>query len=610
MKTTRLITHALVPLFVGLALFNNSFGQTANVYNYSVLNQPVNDLVYSESRRTIYASVPSTGGAFGNYIIAIDPFSRQIVGSVFVGSEPNKLAISDDEQFLYVGIDGAASIRKVLLNGLTADITFGIGSGSNGPYFAEDIVVLPNQPNSVAVSRRNSCCSPRHEGVAIYDDGISRSIVTPGNTGSNAIEPGTSANVLYGYNNETTDFGFRRMSIDANGVTITSNLQNAIQGFNVDIRYSKGFIYSSTGTIINPITNSLAGTFAVGGFANGLACDPKINRVFFLLGNTLRGFDSTNFQPTGSVTLTNSGNTAARLVRWGRRGLAYRTGDGRIILFETSLIPAQPNVSDFNGDEIGDYAVFRPQGGTWFTTGGAYGVPFGLSSDIPVAADYDGDNKTDLAVFRDGIWYVLSSSTQSVSIVQFGLSTDKPVPADYDGDQKSDISIYRNGFWWIYRSSDSQVNVIQFGLGSDKPVPSDFNGDGRADFALFRPSDTVWYILSSNTYQFKAVQFGLGSGKPAPADYDADGISDVAIWQNTFGVPVYYVLQSSNNQVREILMDGNTDSVPTPADFDGDRIADPAVFSLAGLWTVQNSRTGTKSSYHFGTSGDLPIAPR
>ncbi|MFN2394005.1 MAG: FG-GAP-like repeat-containing protein, partial [Pyrinomonadaceae bacterium] len=81
-----------------------------------------------------------------------------------------------------------------------------------------------------------------------------------------------------------------------------------------------------------------------------------------------------------------------------------------------------------------------PSNGTWYvatdTNGGFYGGAWGQSGDIPVARDYDGDGKTDFAVFRpsNGYWYILNSSNNSMSSVQFGQSGDRVVPDDYDND--------------------------------------------------------------------------------------------------------------------------------------------------------------------------------
>jgi len=53
-----------------------------------------------------------------------------------------------------------------------------------------------------------------------------------------------------------------------------------------------------------------------------------------------------------------------------------------------------------------------------------------------------------------------------------GLAHDISVPADHDGDGKVDVAVYRNGVWFIRRSSDGMLTAAyrQGGIW-DEPSP-------------------------------------------------------------------------------------------------------------------------------------------
>ncbi|HYP50583.1 MAG TPA: hypothetical protein VEQ34_06545, partial [Pyrinomonadaceae bacterium] len=53
---------------------------------------------------------------------------------------------------------------------------------------------------------------------------------------------------------------------------------------------------------------------------------------------------------------------------------------------------------------------------------------FGTEGDVPIAAEFDGDGITDIAVFRPstGWWYAIKSSSDTFVAAKFGTAGDLP----------------------------------------------------------------------------------------------------------------------------------------------------------------------------------------
>jgi hypothetical protein len=383
---------------------------------------------------------------------------------------------------------------------------------------------------------------------------------------------------------------------------------------------------------------------------NALAIDPVVHQTLYAgtNGGVFKSTDGGNNWRDFNAGLTNTQANDLAIMQTAPQTLYAGTSSG---IWSLSLPPSPTNAitsksADFDGDGLADIAVYRQTLGLWsilmtsngYNSASALNVFWGnpILADRPVPGDFDGDGKTDIAVYRPSTeeWLILTSSTgynynNRIQIFWGNPSlNDQPVVGDFDGDGKADIAVYRSttGEWLILLSSSgySYNNAIAITWGnlsfSDQPVLGDFDGDGKTDIAVYRPTTGEWLILTSSTgYSYNnRIQVFWGNpnlnDQPRVGDYDGDGKSDIAVWRA--GTGQWFALKSSGGYSYDDYLSatwGNSSlDEPVPGDFDGDHKADAAVYRLAsGSWFILRSSSGyiNYQVINWGTPelGDMPL---
>lgn len=351
----------------------------------TVLNVAGSDVAWNSSQQKLYVAVPSSASSNPGTITIADPVAGSIVSSQQMSSAPSGLAISDDDQFLYVVMNGATTIQRLNLPALTSDIQWSLGtdSSSGNPYLAGDIKVQPLASHTVAVSFGDYGSGS----VAVFDDGVERSSVASSGAADNlgnSLQWDANGNEIYAAYTLCNDGPyFTTVSNDALYIMpVTSAGVGSITTYDATFRQEgchlqsdpiTGNVYGDWGQVFNSANGVPIGNYAWNrpndvNFPGPLSVvDPTLDKFFTLLqvdgpnGNTafqIQAFDQTNFQLLGTIVIPNAVGQPTNFIRWASAGLAFVTNTitsnspgGQLYIVDGSFV---------NSNSTGDTLVGTP----------------------------------------------------------------------------------------------------------------------------------------------------------------------------------------------------------------------------------------------------------
>jgi hypothetical protein len=339
---------------------------------YNIVSLSANHILFDPYTQQLYASViPGATQVTGNSLVTIDPTTGVIGTPIPVASQPDKMALSDDGQILYVNQDGSDSVGRFNMLSKTLEFSFPATAGAS----LRDVAVLPGSENTVAVDLGEDF------GLLLYDidplqqTGTARGNPTGPYTGSSLQF--LNASTLLAFDIDTTGATFDEYPVTSTGLTGSYTNQYTLNSFSA-FRLSGGIAFADAGGVANPSSTppQSMGVFLpiipttspysyYDTYEQLVAPDTSLSRVFFAayppVSSTpsnsqppvgLVAYDEVSYLPSAVVSLTTlstalppggSGASASLtdLLRWGQDGLALLTSAGQIAILRGPFVLPQ-----------------------------------------------------------------------------------------------------------------------------------------------------------------------------------------------------------------------------------------------------------------------------
>ena len=298
------------------------------------LTLPVKDLEHDPMRPVLYASLGSSAGVAANSVVTIDAVNKMIGPTVVVGSNPGRLAVSADGQFLYVALDGSGVVEKRSLPSLSLLGSFAVPQNQT----VVRMCVCPTNSDMVAIRRSPAGMTSLHVG------GVER----PKELGAQDLFAFVdNTGQLFGCDGAHSNVKLYELNTDTNGLSLMTG-QPGKQSSATDLQSSGGLLFFNGGLVINPATTRGVDRMPVP-YNSLVAPDASCGRVFYItpipplnVQWSLRAFDIGQGIEVGSVSLPFLTSAPQKLLRWGVDGLALFNANSQVVILSGQLIPTNP----------------------------------------------------------------------------------------------------------------------------------------------------------------------------------------------------------------------------------------------------------------------------
>lgn len=330
---------------------------------FKSLNLFTTDFEYAPSQERIYVAVKGTSPQFSNSVCKINPYFGSVEASIFVAGEPVSLAISDDDQYLYVALSTIPKILRINLRTFKVEkeIPTNIPDLDTQVY-PREVIVMQGKPKTIISTLTIGGIFPH--ATIVYDDSIPRTKYIDYTFCTNLMF-GIDSTIVLG-NNHLDNRGinyFQEMKIIPTGIELTKTVKGNLLVRDRAVKYHKddNLYYTEAGRKMKLVDNFLISIGEIIDFGYSgtypFFFDSLGSNIAYFFDTSIKFYDRSNLKSISSIGLGNHMNGAGsplKILNWGTKDKWILSTQNKLLISRncTSNILEKPIINEGRSIDI------------------------------------------------------------------------------------------------------------------------------------------------------------------------------------------------------------------------------------------------------------------